>query len=69
MQRLLQFPAAGPRALWIALIQEVGLRQSGRQALEIQARFGMTMQVTLRDDDPECDAALCATRWPAWTFW
>ncbi|MEA5415060.1 ABC transporter ATP-binding protein [Synechococcus sp. BA-132 BA5] len=42
MQRLLQFPAAGPRALWIALVREAGLRQVGTQV-------GLTLIVSLLD--------------------
>ena len=42
MQRLLQFPAAWPRALWIALVREAGLRQVGTQV-------GLTLIVSLLD--------------------
>ncbi|MDM7951728.1 MAG: ATP-binding cassette domain-containing protein [Cyanobium sp. CZS 25K] len=42
MQRLLQFPAAEPRALWIALVREAGLRQVGTQV-------GLTLIVSLLD--------------------
>ena len=42
MQLLLQFPAAGPRALWIALVREAGLRQVGTQV-------GLTLIVSLLD--------------------
>jgi len=42
MRNLLPFPTAEPRALWIALIREAGLRQVGTQV-------GLTLMVSLLD--------------------